>query len=176
MRRLSLSLLALTAVVLAACAPPAAPPTSTPEPPIPLPPSPTPSADEPAAATPLPPGVEPPPGAPPPYAPAPGDEKLQRGQAFVDTADIVTAESFPPQFFLALSGSLPTPCHQLRVKVIPPAGQNRIQVEVYSVADPDQVCIQVLEPFNVNVRLGTFSPGKYEVWVNNQPVGEIEAP
>lgn len=113
--------------------------------------------------------------APAPWEPAPGDENMARGEAFVDSTDILVLESFPPQFVLQLSGSLPTPCHQLRVEVAEPDEQDRIQVEVYSVVDPEQICIQVLEPFEANVNLGSFPGGNYTVWVNGQQVGEIEA-
>lgn len=173
MRYLISVLLIASAWMLAACASPAqqggpaaSPPTPTPEPP-PM----TSLPDEPVSSTP---GDNPPPQTPP-YAPAPGDAQLQRANAFVDSAQIVVAESFPPQFFLRLAGSLPTPCHALRVAVSPPAA-NRVDVDVYSLTDPDAVCAQVLEPFDASIRLGTFPAGKYEVWVNGQPMGEIEAP
>jgi hypothetical protein len=110
-----------------------------------------------------------------PWGPAPGDENLARGEAFVDQTDILVLESFPLQFVLSLSGSLPTPCHQLRVEVSDPDDQDRIQVDVYSLVDPGQVCIQVLEPFEANINLGSFASGNYTVWVNGEQVGEIEA-
>jgi hypothetical protein len=110
---------------------------------------------------------------PAPWDPVPGDENLSRGEAFVDEPDILVLESFPLQFVLQLSGSLPTPCHQLRVEVSEPDDQDRIQVEVYSLVDPDEVCIQVIEPFEANINLGSFESGNYTVWVNGEQVGEI---
>ena len=115
-------------------------------------------------------GAEP---SPAPWEPAPGDENLSRGEAFVEEMDILVLESFPPQFVLNLAGSLPTPCHQLRVEVSEPDEQDRIQVEVYSLIDPNEVCIQVLEPFEANINLGSFESGTYSVWVNGQQAGEI---
>ncbi len=175
-----LLLLIFIAVVGVACAAPAVQPTA--EPNLVSPATPTlPTAtddplDEPVSATPGGPILDQPPEMTPPYNPAPDDVQLQRGPAFVDSAQVIVAESFPPQFFLSLSGSLPTPCHQLRVAIGNPDGQHRIAVEAYSVVDPNRACTQVLEPFEINLRLGTLPAGKYEVWVNNQPVGEIEAP
>lgn len=174
MCRKNLAYLMIATLLMAACGLATATPTRTPEPPTPLPP--TASGSGVVSATPAPPGLEEPNAPPPPYAPAPGDDQLQRGNAFVDSAEMIVAESFPPQFFLHLAGSVPTPCDQLRVTVSTPAVGNRIDVEVYSVAGPYAACAQMLQTFDVNVRLGTFPTGKYEVWVNGQPVGEIEAP
>lgn len=111
---------------------------------------------------------------PSPWEPQPGDENLARGEAFIDQAEIVTLESFPPQFRLKLSGTLPTPCHQLRVVVSEPDAQERIDVEVYSVVDPNQACIQVVEPFEANIPIGSFTSGEYTVLVNGEQVGEIK--
>ena len=108
------------------------------------------------------------------WEPAVGDENLMRGEAFIDSQDILVLESFPPQFNLALAGSLPTPCHQLRAVVSEPDAQNRIMVEVYSVVDPNEACIQVLEPFEVNIPLGSYSSGEFTVLVNNREIGQIK--
>jgi hypothetical protein len=110
---------------------------------------------------------------PPAWMPAPGDEKLVRGEVFIDEKQLLTLEIYPPQVMLHLKGSLPTPCHQLRVKVNGPDDQNSIQVEVYSLAKPDEICIQVLAPFDVNIPLRNFPAGKFMVWVNGEKVGEI---
>lgn len=174
MPRLHLALFSLILVLLAACATPAAQPTAELTPITPA--TPTPGPDEPVSSTPEEPILEEPPVMSSPYQPQPDDAKLQRGQAFVESAQVIVAESFPPQFFLSLMGSLPTPCHQLRIVTGNPDGRHRINIDVYSVVDPNQACTQVLEPFNVNVPLGKLPSGKYEVWVNNQPAGEIEAP
>jgi hypothetical protein len=68
-----------------------------------------------------------------------------------------------------------TPCNQLRVADNPPDEQNRIDVDVYSVSDPTQMCIQVLEPFEANIGLGSFPSGHYSVWVNGDMVGEFDS-
>ena len=110
------------------------------------------------------------------FLPAPGDAAMERGTAFVDSADLRVLESFPPRIMLGLQGSLPTPCHQLRVQVSPPDRENQIRVQVYAVSAPGAICIQILAPFDVNVPLGSFPKGKYTVWVNDQPVGTFEMP
>ena len=109
-----------------------------------------------------------------PFAPKPDDTKLLRGNVFINESELLIRESFPPQITLSLSGDLPTPCHELRVDVKDPDSKNKINVKVYSVVDPDQVCIQVLEPFQANIDLGTFPSGHYTVWVNGDMVGEFD--
>lgn len=109
-----------------------------------------------------------------PFAPNPDDINLSRGNVFITESGLVIRESFPPQITLSLSGDLPTPCHELRVNVPEPDSENKINVEVYSVFDPDRVCTQVLKPFEENIDLGTFPSGHYTVWVNGDRVGEFD--
>ena len=113
--------------------------------------------------------------APKPYAPQPGDSQLSRGNVFIDSSELLILESYPVQIMLVLKGNLPTPCNQLRVATNPPDKQNQIYVEVYSVILPDQMCAQVLEPFEANVGLGSFSAGHYSIWVNGEMIGEFDS-
>ena len=154
-----------------------------------LPSAPTDSSDpnQPVSATPIAPDggetpimVEPPEqGAPRPinskYLPQREDGNLTRGEVFIDRSELLIMESYPIQVALALGGSLPTPCNQLRVVAKPPDEQNRIQISVYSVIDPEQACVQVLEPFEANIGLGSFPTGHYSVWLNGEQVGEFDA-
>ena len=43
----------------------------------------------------------------------------------------------------------------------------------FSGVDPDVICIQMLEGFDVNVPLGAFESGEYTVWLNGTQIGEI---
>ncbi len=115
------------------------------------------------------------PGTPPIYAPRPGDEDLQRGEVFLDSAEILAMESYPVQFAVVLKGNLSTPCHQLRVFYHEPDAQKGIKLEVYSLSDPNAVCAQMLEPFEQNVYLGRFPSGHFTVWVNEEQVAEFDA-
>lgn len=108
------------------------------------------------------------------FAPQPGDADLLRGEVYLDSTELLTLESFPLQFMLSLKGSLPTPCHQLRVAVSPPDPENIIRVDVYSVTDPDTICIQILQTFEVNFPLGSYPTGHYTVWVNGKQVTEFD--
>src|SRR5918994_412183 len=108
-----------------------------------------------------------------PFAPQPGDAGLTRGNVYITEASLIIRESFPPQISLTLAGELPTPCNQLRVEIGVPDPENKIMVDVYSVIDSSQVCVQVLEPFESSVDLGTFPSGHYTVWVNGELAGEF---
>jgi hypothetical protein len=110
-----------------------------------------------------------------PFAPKPGDEKLTRGNVYINTASLMIRESYPPQISLSIKGDLPTPCNKLRVKIDAPDQENKIMVDVFSLIDPDKVCIQVLEPFEEYIDLGTFSTGHYSVWVNGKIAGELDS-
>jgi hypothetical protein len=108
----------------------------------------------------------------------PDDETIKSrptasGEAFVNESQIIVQENAPHQHLLRLSGALPTPCHQLRVLLPEPDELARIWVEVYSLSDPAEICIQVLEPFEASIPLGEFSPGEYEVLVNGDLIGSI---
>lgn len=120
--------------------------------------------------------VQPGPGGADWQAPQPGDEAFVRSDAEVETADVLTLESFPPQFMLHLTGWKGTPCDQLRVTVAPPDSSHQIRVEVYTLVDPAGICIMMLEGFDINVPLGSHAVGEYTVLVNGAAVGTISAP
>lgn len=176
MRRTCLSSFMLMMLLITACGSVGvAPPTEA----LPSPAATQPPSLEPSASpTPMPsltstPNTEAPPDLPD-YAPRGSDKNLTRGEAFVEESGVLTLESFPPQFRLSLIGTLPTPCHQLRVALAPPDAQDQIVVEVYTVVDPDLMCMQVLAPFSATVPLEGYAVGPtYQVLVNGAPVGEF---
>ena len=110
-----------------------------------------------------------------PYGPKPGDAKLTRGNIFVEEKGLLIRESYPPQIALGISGNLPTPCHEIRAEISDPDAENKINVDVYSVVDPNMICTQVLKPFMENIELGTFPTGHYSVWLNGEMVGEFDS-
>lgn len=109
-----------------------------------------------------------------PYAPIPQDARLQSGPAYVDDYELQTVSTFPPEYVLALRGSLPTPCHALRVRVQVSESEQRIDIEVYSVSDPNAICTQVLQPFDAAIPLRNLVPVRYTVWLNGEKIGEID--
>lgn len=140
--------------------------------PVPQPTTP-PTPDDPV---PVPPYPEPGDGYDGPLLPQPGDEDLEQGEVFIDTFTLLTMESYPPQFALVMRGNLPTPCHELRALVDEPDDQNRIMIETYSVFDPEEACILVLQPFEVNISLGSFPDGEYSVYVDGELIAEFTSP
>lgn len=111
-----------------------------------------------------------------PLIPPPaGSQAMMRGNAFPDVMDVNVGPGTPAKVSLRLKGNLPTPCHVLQVDMAAPDGENRIQIEVYSLVDPNKMCAQVLVPFDQELVLGSFSSGKYSVWVNGQKVGEFDS-
>lgn len=147
-------------LLLAACG--AMPTTGTPEPDLPVDPSDSPStpAEEPPAMS---------------YAPQPEDVNLSRGEIFIEEKGLLIRESYPPQIALGISGNLPTPCHELRAVISEPDAENRINVELYTVVDPNMMCTQVLKPFMENIELGTFPSGHYSVYINGELAGEFDS-
>jgi hypothetical protein len=109
------------------------------------------------------------------YGPVPEDANLSRGQVYLNSTDLLIMESYPLQFSLSLKGDLPTPCNKLRVDVQKPDADGNIAVDVYSVVDPALACAQVLEPFEVNIPLGSFPPGHYKLSANRETVAEFDA-
>ena len=109
------------------------------------------------------------------YEPQPGDEKLNRDSAFPEKYQLLTLESFPPQFVLVVSGNLPDPCHQLRAVVAAPDAENKINIDLYSLTDPEKACAEVITPFEANIALGKFATGHYTVWVNGEQIAEFDA-
>lgn len=112
----------------------------------------------------------------PGYAPQPGDAVLSRGEVTLDMSatQLVTSGSTPNEATVNLSGILPDPCHQLRIVVSPADSQNQINIQVYSVFDPQTMCIMVIKPFEVSIPLSILQNGNYSVYVNGQLLGEFD--
>ena len=110
-----------------------------------------------------------------PFAPRPGDANLSRAELFVQEASLLIRESYPPQIALTVKGELPTPCHQLRAQIEAPDANNTINIDVYSVVNPDLICTQVVKPFEEHLELGAFPGGHYSVYVNEELAGEFDS-
>jgi hypothetical protein len=109
------------------------------------------------------------------YLPQPSDLNLTREDAYVTSSDLLTMESMPLQFSLNIKGNLPNPCHRLRISPNPPDAENRINVEVYSLLDPAQICVQTTKAYDVNFPLGSYPSGHYILLVNGNQVAEFDA-
>jgi hypothetical protein len=111
------------------------------------------------------------------YAPQPGDANLIRDKVFMDLANsrLSVSQTYPVQVSATLKGYLPDPCHVLRVAVGAPNATNAISISVYSLVKPGSACIAVLQPFSVTVPVGSFTTGRYTVWVNGMKLGEFSS-
>jgi hypothetical protein len=107
--------------------------------------------------------------------PQKGDKLLDKGTFFLEEASLLLLESFPVQVNLLISGNLPTPCHKLRVSIAQADTENRIAIEVYTLVDPNIICIQVLDPLQTTIPLGSFPSGHYSVLVNGILAGEFDS-
>ena len=110
------------------------------------------------------------------YEPQPGDEKLKRDKVFLDltTSQLVVTATDPAQAKAVLTGNMPDPCHSLRVVVTPADANNTINIEVYSLVDPNTACITVLDPFTASIPLGSYTTGRYTVMVNGESLGQFD--
>jgi hypothetical protein len=113
------------------------------------------------------------------YAPNSADSGLTRGEAYLDSSELSSrpsgVENFSRQFNLELTGNLPTPCHQLRVAIRPPDADKKVVVDVYTVTDPNAICIQMLAPFDANIPLGSYPSGHYYLIVKGNQVTEFDS-
>ena len=110
------------------------------------------------------------------YTPQPGDENLNRDQVFLElaTSELLTSDLKPVEVSAILRGSLPDPCHQLRVAASAPDEQNVINLEAYSLVESGIRCITVIKPFQAVIPLGSFEQGHYAVYVNGELLGEFD--
>ena len=109
-----------------------------------------------------------------PYAPKPEDISMQIGGVVLTSLDLAEqADSVPVRVNLILLGSLPRTCDELRIDVAYPDEQYRIVVEVYSLVNTNVKCENVFQQFEAAVLLGVYSAGRYNVWVNNELVGDF---
>jgi PBP1b-binding outer membrane lipoprotein LpoB len=96
-----------------------------------------------------------------PYAPQAGDEALNQDSTIVENVRWDEANQT-----LTISGSLSTPCNQLRVTVT----QNNEQIDftVYSVSEKEILCAQMLEPFEAAFKIESFDPQLFRIFINGQ--------
>ncbi len=106
--------------------------------------------------------------------PRPEDEHLTRGKAYLESASW-QQQGQPPQWGLLLRGSLPTPCHEVRVQIAPPTADGRVFVQVYSVSPPDTLCVQQISLFEVFVPL-PFGPEEgYRIYLNKASLEDLSS-
>lgn len=103
------------------------------------------------------------------------DENVNQNQSDVkiDSAILLVMESYPMKVSLALRGELPTPCHELVWEVMGPSDKNIVEVTTYAESAPETFCIQILEPFELNIPLGSFTELGFRVRLNGEEIGDV---
>jgi hypothetical protein len=109
------------------------------------------------------------------YEPQPTDSKLTRDVAIVEMAEsqLIITDTVTTQAEAVLVGTLPGPCHTLRVVVTPADASNIINIEAYSLVDPKVNCINRIESFKASIPLGNYASGIYTVNVNGSQLGQF---
>lgn len=92
------------------------------------------------------------------------------GELTVETAELAESDELG-RIDLLVTGDLPNPCH-IPVWDIEEAEQ-AITVDLRSAEDPDQVCAQVLQPFEITIPLESDRPDTERV-VLRAPDGEYQ--
>lgn len=103
-------------------------------------------------------------------------EDIGRQVATVTITSVSLSERFeftPPRAMINLIGYMPSVCNELRVEISPPDETFNVYVEVYSLINPDIECDNVFQYFQTSILLGTYSPGRYPVWVNGVLAGDF---
>ena len=111
-------------------------------------------------------------------SPASAAPPLDERGVSVDDIQFVVRESFPMQIAVDISGTQPTPCHQLNWSFTPGGTTSESGADVAAEGSvheisiwasdpaPDVSCIQAIEPFNLLVEVGDFVFGEYTIVVN----------
>ncbi|HEX9091614.1 MAG TPA: hypothetical protein VF831_08995 [Anaerolineales bacterium] len=109
------------------------------------------------------------------FAQQPGDDLLRRGEVAVhmENSELLTIGTQPVQAIAILRGNSPAPCNPLRLVLTPSNDNSAINLEVYSLIDPKQNCLAVLQPFEIAILLDTSESGHYSVYINGEVLGEF---
>ncbi len=85
----------------------------------------------------------------------------------VERIEIIIMESLPASVGVHVYGYLPDPCTVIDM-IVQQRVDNRFEVEIVATGDPDALCIQVIEPFDIMVSLDVLGlpAGVYTVDVH----------
>ncbi|NOH03656.1 MAG: hypothetical protein HND47_17690 [Chloroflexi bacterium] len=109
-----------------------------------------------------------------PYAPQTSDLGMQIASVTITSVSLLERlDLTPPRVAVSILGSMPSVCNELRINVNLPDENYRIFIEMYSLVNPDVQCDNVFQQFEASVLLGTYSSGRYTVWINEGLVGDF---
>jgi hypothetical protein len=92
----------------------------------------------------------------------------------INASQLSVVASEPAQANAILVGTMPDPCHSLRVVVTPADASNTINLEVYSLYNPSTGCVEKIETFTALIPLGSYASGQYTVNVNGSRLGQFD--
>lgn len=103
----------------------------------------------------------------PTVAPTLSSTEPTRGQAVVDSIEVLILESFPVQVNVVARGNLPDSCTQID-QIISQQSNNAFRVAVTTLRQPALACTQALVPFEESISLDVIGlpAGTYTVNVN----------
>ena len=99
---------------------------------------------------------------------SPPAEKIDQDPVKIKSATLLVLESYPMRVSLALRGELPSACHALVWEVAGPNDKNIIEITTYAESEGEKFCIQILEPFEVQIPLGSFTELGFRVRLNGE--------
>lgn len=109
-----------------------------------------------------------------PYPVSETDANLNRGEFNLTKVEMKPSPTTPALTDIWVTGELPTSCNMLRVTAAPPDANNKIVIDVYTVAEKDAACAQAVMPFEgVVASLGGYSAGTYTIEVNGKSAGSM---
>ncbi|MCZ2126994.1 MAG: hypothetical protein LC099_04380 [Anaerolineales bacterium] len=109
-----------------------------------------------------------------PHTPQLEDVNREVAATTITSADLAELyDESPPRVALSVVGYMPSVCNELRVEVSPPDANFNIFVQTYSLINPAVQCDNVFQQFDATILLGTYSRGRYTLWLNNMRVGDF---
>lgn len=117
--------------------------------------------------------IYPPPGQATVFDSVPEDADMVRSPVTLipDTIQVILDAS--PIVFLRMTVEVVDLCQQVRIIVNPPQ-DGKINVEMYSLAEKDNTCAQVVNQIVPTVTLGSLQPGSYELLINGESASTFE--
>ena len=112
-----------------------------------------------------------------PYPPplekvGPVDGNLNPDSVIIDGSQVVPFDDSPSGYGVRIMGTIPTPCHRILVDEDEPDDQDQIFIDLYAVSNPDEICIQVIEVFDITIPLEVYDPDVHTIWVNGEKAGQ----
>lgn len=111
-----------------------------------------------------------------PYAPKTRDLSMKQDGVILTSLSLSERYDLTPiRPELHVLGSMPSVCSELRIKINPPNSEYQINIEIYSIADPELKCENVFQQVDTTILLGSYSTGQYKVLVNDNFVGDFSS-